>query len=156
MAAPAKNYDMTVHPTAGLVRSQSDGARAHQVTLPSCDCADYINRKGDLVQVDGLTAITLCKHIVEFLERVGGWNRPAGPPSPEVYENLSRQRARTLMAEALLADSMITHLLDIVIVDGNPVTCPGAPKHPEVKLAAVRFAAGLRYTVTITRRARAV
>jgi hypothetical protein len=89
VAAEAK-YEMTVHPTAGLVRSQSDGARAHQVTLPSCDCADYINRKGNLVEVDGMPAITLCKHIVEFLQRVGGWNRQPEPVPVRavIYANL--------------------------------------------------------------------
>jgi hypothetical protein len=100
MAAEIK-YEMTVHPTAGLVRSQSDGAKAHAVTLPSCDCADYINRKGRLVAVDGLMAITLCKHIVEFLERVGGWNRaePVAPARTVIFHHLTHADVKRLLQD---------------------------------------------------------
>jgi hypothetical protein len=94
MGAPEK-YDMTVYPTAGLVRSASDGARSHQVTLPSCDCGDFINRKGWVVMVDGVPAVTICKHIAEFIERAGGWHRQ--PAEPEVHEGLTRNQASEIL-----------------------------------------------------------
>ena len=95
MAQAKTNYGMTVHPTAGLVRSQSDGARAHQVTLSSCDCADYINRKGQLVEVGDALAVTVCKHIAEFLTKVGGWSRQ--PEPTVVYRNLLHNDVRELL-----------------------------------------------------------
>ena len=98
MAAEAR-YDMTVHPTSALVRSQSDGATAHQVTFPSCDCADFINRRGQLIEIDAGIAVTLCKHIAEGLRRVGGWNRPADP-GPEVLGGLTHEGASGHLAEA--------------------------------------------------------
>lgn len=95
MALEAK-YDMTVHPLQALVRSQSDGASAHLVTFPGCDCADYINRKGTLVELpDGVIAVTLCKHIAEGLRRIGGWN--GGGPASEVIEDLTHDEARELL-----------------------------------------------------------
>jgi hypothetical protein len=87
-SSTAKTYDMTVYPTAGLVRSARDGARAYQVTLPSCECPDFINRKGWVITVDGVPAVTICKHIAEFMERVGGWNRPS--PAEETFPDLTR------------------------------------------------------------------
>jgi hypothetical protein len=119
--AQAKNYDMAVYPTAGLVRSQSDGARAHQVTLSSCDCADYINRKGQLVETEAGPAVTVCKHVAEFLERVGGWNRPvpgpAAPPpgrraaEPLVHQAVTRERARAILAGAGVEDARARSVL---------------------------------------------
>lgn len=95
MTSQAK-YDMTVHPLQALVRSQSDGAAAHLVTFPGCDCADYINRRGALVELpDGNVAVTLCKHIAEGLRRIGGWN-DAGPAS-EVIGDLDHSAVRELL-----------------------------------------------------------
>lgn len=95
MAAEAK-YDMTVHPLQALVRSQSDGAAAHLVTFPGCDCADYINRRGALVELpDGVIAVTLCKHIAEGLRRIGGWNSTG--PASEVIDNLDHNAVRELL-----------------------------------------------------------
>ena len=113
MPAEAK-YDMTVYPTMGLVRSASDGARTHQVTLASCDCADFINRKGRLIEVDGVMAISVCKHVVEFIERIGGWNRPA-EPGPVVYQNVTRQRAFTVLTSSYLASSLADNLLHAAV-----------------------------------------
>jgi len=124
--AQAKNYDMAVYPTAGLVRSQSDGARAHQVTLSSCDCADYINRKGQLVETEAGPAVTVCKHVAEFLERVGGWNRPvpgpAAPPAgrraaePLVHQAVTRERARAILAGAGVEDARARSVLTSIRV----------------------------------------
>jgi hypothetical protein len=116
--ASAPKYDMTVHPTAGLVRSQSDGARAHQVTLSSCDCPDYVNRKGRLVEVDGgIAAVTVCKHIAEFLVQAGGWHRPAALPLNQRDRlGVSFERARTLLAEAGIDDAKARSVLHSIRV----------------------------------------
>jgi hypothetical protein len=95
MAQAKTNYDLTVYPVTALVRSASNGAAAHQVTLPSCDCADFINRRGQLVEVGGGIAVTLCKHIAEALIRVGGWTRPEPPAQPVTVHG------RLLYADAL-------------------------------------------------------
>jgi hypothetical protein len=124
-------YAMTVHPTAGLVRSQSDGARAHAVTLPSCDCADYINRKGRLVSVDGLVAITLCKHIVEFLERVGGWNRAV--PETVEYHDITRSRVVTLLNAAGVPAGVINEALSRVVY-GQPSLIPASKGEIRIEL----------------------
>lgn len=100
MTAEAK-YDMTVHPVSALVRSQSNGAAAHQVTFPSCDCADFVNRRGQLIEAGDDIAVTLCKHIAEGLRRIGGWHRAPSPePKYATVRDVSRQRALTLLAEA--------------------------------------------------------
>lgn len=116
MAAEPK-YDMTVYPTAGLVRSASNGAVTHQVTLPSCDCADFINRKGRLAWAqDAGHTVTICKHIAEFMERIGGWNRPAalgrGPVSTETFHGITRQRARCLAVEAGVSSQALTRAFE--------------------------------------------
>jgi hypothetical protein len=113
MTAEAK-YDMTVYPTAGLVRSASasDGAKSHQVTLPSCDCADFINRKGWVIEVDGVSAVTICKHIAEFIERVGGWNRPAEEvPKLVIYPVVTRGQAVTVLTSHYIASELTNRLL---------------------------------------------
>jgi hypothetical protein len=98
MAAEPR-YDMTVHPTHALVRSQSNGAAAHQVTFPSCDCADFINRRGKLIEVDGGLAVTLCKHVAEGLRRIGGWHRDetAVPQQAAAYYNLMHGDVKELL-----------------------------------------------------------
>lgn len=113
MAAPAK-YDMTVHPTSALVRSQSNGAVAHQVTFPSCDCADFINRRGLLVEVNGGIAVTLCKHIAEGLERIGGWHRPA-EPGPVIHQRLTRAQAVTTLTSHYIAADLAERLLHAAV-----------------------------------------
>lgn len=123
MAAEAK-YDMTVHPTSALVRSQSDGARAHAVTFPSCDCPDFINRRGQLIELDGDIAVTLCKHIAEGLRRVGGWRRPT---ESEPFVFLGRLRAEAfnlLVSAAGLERAEAVALLDKAVADGQ--ACTGA------------------------------
>lgn len=112
MAAEAK-YDMTVHPTSALVRSQSDGSKAHQVTFPSCDCADFINRRGVLIEAEGGIAVTLCKHIAEGLERIGGWNRRPEPEKPKdvLYTVLSRKKAVTVLTSHFISSDLTEHLL---------------------------------------------
>ena len=94
MAADAK-YDMSVYPTAGLVRSASDGAKSYQVTLPSCHCGDFLNCKGKIVETPDGPAIAVCKHIAEFLARVGGWHKPA--PEPTVFGPLTSIAAKALL-----------------------------------------------------------
>lgn len=123
MALPAK-YDMAVYPTAGLVRSASDGAKSHQVTLASCDCADFINRKGQLITIDGVIAVTVCKHVAEFLERVAGWHRPADPePEHRMYPSLSRQQALTVLTSSCIAADLSVRILKAArAADGLTVT----------------------------------
>lgn len=124
MAAPAK-YDMAVYPTAGLVRSASDGAKSHQVTLASCDCADFTNRRGQLVVVDDTLAVTVCKHVAEFLERVAGWHRPADPaPEHLMYPSLSRQQALTVLTSSCISADLTERVLRAArAANGLTVTC---------------------------------
>jgi hypothetical protein len=119
--AAGKNYDMTVHPTAGLVRSASDGAAAHHVTLASCDCADFINRKGRLVEMDGGTvAVTVCKHVAEFLARAGGWHRTTEPAEAVVLGGLGG-RARADLDGGLVFFPNITDVTAKAILRGSLV-----------------------------------
>ncbi len=144
MAAEAK-YDMTVHPTTALVRSQSNGAMAHAVTLPSCDCADFINRRGRLVEVEGGIAVTLCKHIEAALLRVGGWSRPADP-GPVIYQDVTRDRAFTVMTSSYLASSLADSLLHAAL-GTSPLSATADTTNGPV---TVRYdSASRRYTVTI-------
>jgi hypothetical protein len=128
MAAEAR-YDMTVHPTHALVRSQSNGATAHQVTFPSCDCADFINRRGHLIETaDGL-AVTLCKHIAEGLLRIGGWNRP--DTAVTVHARLTRFEATRVLCEAPvgLTEPQATDLLSAVAEGiSSSIIVPGLGK----------------------------
>ena len=112
MAASKHNYDLTVYPVQAAVRSASDGAAVHLVTLAHCDCADFTNRRGQLIPVDAHTvAVTVCKHIVAALARVGGWNLPE--PEPKVHENLMQAEARELLAgpEVLLDAKGVSYVL---------------------------------------------
>lgn len=112
MAQAKTNYDMTVHPTTALVRSQSNGAMAHAVTLPSCDCADFINRRGRLVEVEGGIAVTLCKHIEAALQRIGGWNRETQPgPAVTKYPDLTRSQAMTVLTSHFISTDLSSRLL---------------------------------------------
>jgi hypothetical protein len=104
----AKQQDMAVYPTTVAVRSESDGAAVHTVHLPFCDCADFTNRRGRLT-TDG--TVTICKHIREAIERVGGWHR-APDPDPLTYGNLSRSQALTLLTSAYLAALAARDLVD--------------------------------------------
>ena len=114
-AASRRDTDMTVYPVQAAVRSQSDGAAVHMVTIPHCDCADFTNRRGMLIPVDEHTvAVTVCKHITEALARIGGWHRPS---EPVVYAGVTRQRARTILGVvAQLPSRDITALLNTVQV----------------------------------------
>lgn len=109
MAAPAK-YDLAVYPIQVAVRSASDGAAVHQVTLPYCDCADFTNRKGVTITVGDGRAVTICKHLAEALERVGGWHRQ---PEAEhrMYPSLSRQQAFTVLTSSYIAADLAERIL---------------------------------------------
>lgn len=112
MAQAKTNYDMTVHPTTALVRSQSNGAVAHAVTLPSCDCADFINRRGRLVEVEGGIAVTLCKHIEAALLRIGGWNREVAPGLAVTnFPGLTRAQAVTVLTSHFISADLSNRLL---------------------------------------------
>jgi hypothetical protein len=111
MAPSAKNYDMSVYPVQMAVRSQSDGAAVHMVTLPYCDCADFTNRKGRAVETEGGQAVTVCKHLLAGLERVGGWHRDAEPTEaivlggrdqPVVFPNITQVVAKVILRGALV------------------------------------------------------
>jgi hypothetical protein len=110
MAAEAK-YDMTVYPMTMAVRSASNGARAHLVQLSYCDCEDFTNRRGRLTE-DG--SVTICKHVREALERVGGWHREA-TPGPVIYRDVTRSRAAHVMTSSCLASSLVTDLLHAAV-----------------------------------------
>lgn len=86
---------MTAYPIQVAVRSASNGAAVHMVTLPYCDCADFTNRKGKVIEIPGGFAVTLCKHLIEALERVGGWHRPA--ETGEVIPRLDPAEALALL-----------------------------------------------------------
>jgi hypothetical protein len=144
MPAEAK-YDMTVYPTAGLVRSASDGARTHQVTLGSCDCADFINRKGKLIEVGDVMAVTVCKHIAEFIERAGGWHRPP-EPGPVIYQDLTRAQAGTLLTSHHIAADLADRLLRAAI-GSSPVAALVTIANGD--MWAKYNAATRRYTVAI-------
>jgi hypothetical protein len=138
-------YDMTVYASAGMVRSASDGARAHRVQLPDCDCADFINRKGQLAEIDGMPVITICKHIAEFMNRAGGWKRPA-EPGPVTYSDLTYQRARNVLTENGVTAGCTGELLAEAST-GRPSFYPGfAGRHGEIKVEA----AERRYTITVS------
>jgi hypothetical protein len=104
----AKTQDMAVYPMTVAVRSESDGAAVHVVHLPYCDCADFTNRKGRLTGEGSY--VSVCKHIREAIERVGGWHR-APEPAPLTYESLSRSQALILLTSACLAASAASDLV---------------------------------------------
>jgi hypothetical protein len=145
---------MTVHPTAGLVRSASDGASAHHVTLPSCDCADFINRKGQLVEVDGgfveatagMVAVTVCKHIAEFLERVGGWHRET---RPEVHAGIPLNVVREYLAGAEVSVDLMAVAVDSAVL-GSPSIIPAQGKRGEIRIEVIRERRPRLYTVTLS------
>lgn len=96
MNPPGKQYDMTVYPVTAAVRSQADPTKVYMVTFPHCPCADFTNRRGMLIEVDSHTmGVTICKHIAEAMERVGGWNRPE--PEPKVWEDLVHAQVKELL-----------------------------------------------------------
>jgi hypothetical protein len=92
-----KSYDLTVYPIQVAVRSASDGAAVHTVTLPHCDCADFTNRRGQLIEAEGTgpSHVSVCKHIAAALERVGGWHAPA--PEPKVYPEQTHVETKALL-----------------------------------------------------------
>lgn len=142
MAAAAEKYDMTVYPVQVAVRSASDGARVHMVTLPYCDCPDFTNRRGRVTE-DG--TVSVCKHIREALERVGGWHR--SEPEPEVYGNLTRERAREILGGIEgLNYGMVDHALTAVH-SGSPHFLVPLTRTATVELRV--SAAPRRYTITI-------
>ena len=126
MAAEAK-YDMKVYPVQVAVRSASDGAAVHMVTLPYCDCADFTNRRGLVIETEHGVAITLCKHIIEALERVGGWHRDpkdelrSGQTKAEVVAFLCGDRVKLTSVQArTVMDRFLRH--DTADYSGRPGT----------------------------------
>ena len=100
MTAKAK-YDMTVYPVQVAVRSQSDGAAVHMVTLPHCDCADFTNRKGQLVPVEpGARQRRLG---VQAHRRGAGERRrlalPQPEPEPQVHSGLRRRAVQDILTD---------------------------------------------------------
>jgi hypothetical protein len=138
-------YDMTVYPIQVAVRSQSDGAAVHMVTLPHCDCADFTNRKGQLVSFEGGKTVTVCKHLAEALERVGGWNRPA----PTVHQGIPRKAAFDLLtAEDYVSDTLADGALARAVY-GSPTVIPAYGKRGEIRIEVIRERGPRLYTVTI-------
>jgi hypothetical protein len=120
MATAKHDYDMAVYPVQVAVRSASDGAAVHMVTLPHCDCADFTNRKGRLVEVEfGGVAVLVCKHIAAALGRVGGWHRDEPAEETVTYHRLPRIQAVTLMTSAHLAADLVDRLLRAAVGAGG-------------------------------------
>jgi hypothetical protein len=142
--APAKSYDMTVYPVQVAVRSQSDGAAVHMVTLPYCDCADFTNRKGQAVETDAAPAITVCKHLLAALGRVGGWHRPA----PQIHAGIQASAAHDYLVNAEVSVDLASTALANV-VHGQPATIPAQGKRGEIRIEVVRERNPRLYTVTI-------
>jgi hypothetical protein len=114
MASP-RNYDMTAYPVQVAVRSQSDGAAVHMVTLPYCDCADFTNRKGRIADSEGGKAVTVCKHLLRALE-LAGWHQPEpGAAGTVTYNSLTRARAVTLLTSAYLSSALTEQLLTAAV-----------------------------------------
>jgi hypothetical protein len=140
-------YDMTVYPIQVAVRSQSDGAAVHMVTLPHCDCPDFTNRKGQVVEAElgRPEAITVCKHILTALERVGGWNRPA----PTRHEGVPMKKAFDLLTAA---DGVSDGLAEAALaraVRGQPAIIPADGRRGEIRVEVIRERGPRLYTVTI-------
>lgn len=136
MAAPEK-YDMTVYPVQVAVRSASDGAAVHMVTLPHCDCADFTNRKGKLT-AEG-QYISVCKHIVTAMQSVGGWHQPEPGPGERTVYGLLRAEARGILVSAeagQLSGRTADVLLKAAVADGTAkdgtvqVTCHLGKRSP--------------------------
>lgn len=126
MAATRRDTDMTVYPVQAAVRSASDGAAVHMVTLPHCDCADFTNRRGQLILVDEHTvAVTVCKHMAEALSRIGGWHRP----EPEVFPNLRRGDVIQVLADKaeLQGRAVAAALHNVHTGAPQQLTRPGRP-----------------------------
>jgi hypothetical protein len=136
-------YDMTVYPIQVAVRSQSDGAAVHMVTLPHCDCPDFTNRKGQHTFDGASEAITVCKHILTALERVGGWNRPA----PTVHQGIPRKAAFDLLtAEDYVSDTLADSALSLAAL-GQPSVILGEVMG--IRIEVIRERGPRLYTVTI-------
>jgi hypothetical protein len=144
----AKNYDLTVYPIQVAVRSASDGAAVHMVTLPHCDCADFTNRRGRLIEAEGTgpSHVSVCKHIAAALERVGGWHR--GEPEPLVFADQTRQQARTVLLGAGQPSRFITALLDrIQVHHGKDSFRSGGAGMPDGEVTYDQPSG--RYTITL-------
>jgi hypothetical protein len=145
--AAGKNYDMTVYPVQVAVRSQSDGVAVHLVTLPYCDCADFTNRKGKSVLTDAGRAVTVCKHLTEALERVGGWHHEP-PREPLVFRDQTRAQAANVLAAAGVTSEPATSTAFRDVHSGAPFHLP-RDGQPSVKLEVDREHPSSRYTVTV-------
>jgi hypothetical protein len=143
MAQARTSYDMTVYPMTVAVRSASNGARAHLVQLPYCDCEDFTNRRGRLT-TEG--TVTVCKHVREALERVGGWHRE--DPKDEVYEDLTYSEASELLTSILAVDATMVLGALAGVHTGQPVELARAAGEA-VRLSVKPGERGRRYTVTI-------
>jgi hypothetical protein len=111
MAGKDKHYDMTAYPVQVAVRSESDGAEAYMVHLPYCPCPDFTNRKGRLDVIDGVPVISICKHVAEAMQRVGGWHREAEKPRPVLYPVITRQQAVTVLTSHYISSGLTNRLL---------------------------------------------
>jgi hypothetical protein len=144
----APKYDMTVYPVQVAVRSQSDGAAVHMVTLPYCDCPDFTNRKGKVVETGDVKTVTLCKHLAEALERVAGWHRPA----PTRHEAIPQKKVIEYLADQPgLSDSLIGAIGATLAeaVFGSPTIIPAAGRRGEIRIEVIRERGPRLYTVTI-------
>lgn len=143
MAAEIK-YDMTVYPMTMAVRSASNGARAHLVQLAYCDCEDFTNRRGRLT-AEG--TVTVCKHIREALERVGGWHRQPEPgPAVTAFPGLTRAQAMTVLTSHFISAALSNRvLLAACGADGMVVAEPIA----NGEIRATYDSAGRRYSLQI-------
>jgi hypothetical protein len=138
---------MAVLPVQAVVTSETDPDVTYLVQLPYCPCKDFRYRRAAFLAAGDGSALAdlFCKHLRKAVAAVGGWRGRA--TASEVFEGVSRQRARMLMEDFGLAGSMISHMFEHVTSD-DPQTCPAAPGHPQVRLEVTSRGVRL-YTVTI-------
>lgn len=60
---------LAVRPTGALVASETTSGKVYTVTFASCDCDDFMFRRGG-------PESPFCKHIVEAYAQIGGWHVP--------------------------------------------------------------------------------
>jgi hypothetical protein len=143
-------YDMTAYPVQVAVRSQSDGAAVHMVTLPYCDCADFTNRKGHVIETDNSPAVTVCKHLLRALE-LAGWQRPetAAPQETVTRRRLPRSEAFTWLTSAYLAADLVSELLHAAQATASSASIAASYQLATGEVRVLFDARSQRYTVTL-------
>jgi hypothetical protein len=108
--ASADPQDMAVYPTTVVVCSESEPSKTYLVQLPYCPCLDFRYRRSN---PEKYPDSPYCKHLREAMRRAGGWHRE---PGPQVFADLTRLQARTILLGAGQRSRTITGLLDRIQV----------------------------------------